>query len=102
MTTQTPSSIDRSSASPRTCAPTSPELRRLEQTAGATPSELEERRELVARLQRHLAGLVRTALAPPEPPPTSSTEGPAPQRHAPHSRSRSYRRTDPTRNPSTA
>jgi hypothetical protein len=35
------------------------ELRRLEQT-GATASDLEERRELVARLHGHLAGLVRT------------------------------------------
>ena len=40
------------------------ELRRLEQ-AGAARAELEERRELIARLQSHLAGLVRTGLAPP-------------------------------------
>jgi hypothetical protein len=59
------------------------ELRWLEQT-GATAREVEERRELVARLQGHLAGLVRTALAPPEP---TSNEGPSPQRHAPYSRS---------------
>jgi len=66
------------------------ELRRLEQT-GATASELEERRELVARLQGHLARLVRTALAPPEPPSSQAMRGPSPQRHAPHSRSRSGR-----------
>jgi hypothetical protein len=65
------------------------ELRRIEQTADATPSELEQRRELVARLQGHLAGLVRTALAPPEPAEPTSNDGPSPQRHAPHSRSRS-------------
>jgi hypothetical protein len=54
------------------------ELRRLEQTS-ATASELEERRELVARLQGHLAGLVRTALAPPpEPPEPTSNENRAP------------------------
>jgi hypothetical protein len=40
------------------------ELRRLER-AGAAPGELEGRRELIARLQSHLAGLVRSALAPP-------------------------------------
>jgi hypothetical protein len=39
------------------------ELRRLER-AGAAPGELERRRELIARLQSQLAGLVRTALAP--------------------------------------
>jgi hypothetical protein len=64
------------------------ELRWLEQT-GATAREVEERRELVARLQGHLAGLVRTALAPPEPAEPTSNDGPSPQRHAPHSRSRS-------------
>jgi hypothetical protein len=42
------------------------ELRRLERT-GAAPGELEERR-LIARLQTHLAGLVRRALAPPRDP----------------------------------
>jgi hypothetical protein len=41
------------------------ELRRLER-AGAAPTELAGRRELIARLQSHLAGLVRTALAPPQ------------------------------------
>jgi hypothetical protein len=51
------------------------ELRRLEQTR-ATASELEERRELVARLQGHLAGLVRTALAPPEPPSSQAMRAP--------------------------
>jgi hypothetical protein len=39
------------------------ELRRLER-AGAAPGELAERRELIARLQSHLAGLVRSNLAP--------------------------------------
>lgn len=40
------------------------ELRRLEQ--GDTPRrELEQRRELIARLQGHRADLIRTALAPP-------------------------------------
>jgi hypothetical protein len=41
------------------------ELRRLER-AGAAPGELERRRELIARLQSQLAGLVRTALARPQ------------------------------------
>jgi hypothetical protein len=40
------------------------DLRRLEQ-AGAGPGELEQRRELVARLQGHLAELIRAALTPP-------------------------------------
>lgn len=43
------------------------ELRRLEQ-AGATEGELEERRELITRLQSHLAELVRADLAPPRDP----------------------------------
>jgi hypothetical protein len=43
------------------------ELRRLER-AGAAERELEERRRLIARLQAHLAGLVRRALAPPRDP----------------------------------
>jgi hypothetical protein len=43
------------------------ELRRLER-AGADPGELDERRELIARLQSHLAGLVRSTLAPPRGP----------------------------------
>jgi hypothetical protein len=43
------------------------ELRRLEE-AGAARSELDERRRLIARLQTHLAGLVRSALAPPQDP----------------------------------
>ena len=43
------------------------ELRRLEQ-AGAAPRELEERRELIARLQGHLAVLVQTAVSPPRDP----------------------------------
>jgi hypothetical protein len=39
------------------------ELRRLER-AGASPSEIQERREVIARLQTHLARLVRSTLAP--------------------------------------
>jgi hypothetical protein len=77
------------------------ELRRLEQTGDATASELEKRRELVARLQGHLAGLVRTALAPPEPQPTSN-EGPSLPRYAPHSRSRNAATSGRIRRPSTA
>jgi hypothetical protein len=43
------------------------ELRRLERV-GAPRGELEERRQLIARLQAHLAGLVRRALVPPRDP----------------------------------
>ena len=39
------------------------ELRRLER-AGAATGELEERRRVIAGLQAHLSGLVRSALAP--------------------------------------
>jgi hypothetical protein len=43
------------------------ELHRLEQ-AGAAPGELQERRDLIARLQGHLAGLVKSTLAPAQDP----------------------------------
>jgi hypothetical protein len=39
------------------------EARRLER-AGAGAGEIEERRALIARLQDHLAGLVKNALSP--------------------------------------
>jgi hypothetical protein len=39
------------------------ELRRLER-AGGTPREVAERREVIARLQSQLAGLVKAAVAP--------------------------------------
>ena len=39
------------------------ELRRLERV-GAAAGELEERRRVIAGLQAHLAGLVRSALVP--------------------------------------
>jgi hypothetical protein len=42
------------------------ELRRLEQE-GADPAELSERRQLIARLQNHLADAVREVLSPQRP-----------------------------------
>ena len=58
------------------------ELRRLEQ--GDTPRrELEQRRELIARLQGHRADLIRTALAPPRTIPTAHHLGPAADRPRP-------------------